>query len=161
MSESYAKNDSYRPFSNGTEHMMWLDSNCCRGERGCRNYRPMATSSRDGCPIEVAIAIGAIDDGEIPARIGLRGGFLEPGPNGRLVEVEADPPGPKVIPSCPEFRGYDEPDDRPRRGPKPPADQMDLLDPRSTVPKAEPEGCSPSVEAVSEAVSRAVTGDNE
>jgi hypothetical protein len=130
--ETYGKNGRYRPFSNGTEHMMWLGSNCCRGEKGCRSYRPDATSSRDGCPIEVAVALGGGLDGAIPAHIGLRGGFLEPGPNGQLVEVEsAEHPGCKVIPMCPEFRGYDEPDDRPRRGPRPPQGQMDLLDPRN------------------------------
>lgn len=130
---TYAKNDPYRPFSNGTEFQMWEGSNCHRGERGCRNYRPNATSSRDGCPIEVAMAIGSCTEGTIPARIGLRGGFLEPGPNGRLVEVESEEhPGAKVIPECPEFRGYDEPDDRSRRGPRPPASQLDLLDPRNT-----------------------------
>lgn len=47
----YGKDDRYRPFSNGTEHHMWLESNCGRGEKGCRNYRPNATSSRHGCPI--------------------------------------------------------------------------------------------------------------
>lgn len=126
----YSKDDRYRPFSNGTEFHMWLYSNCCRGEKGCRNYRPDATSSCDGCPIEVAVAFGSIDDGTIPARIGLRGGWLEPGPNGQLVEV-TDSRG-HVIPACPEFRGYDEPDDRPRRGPRPPKEQLDLLDPRNT-----------------------------
>lgn len=129
---TYAASDPYRPFSNGTEFLMWQDSNCHRGEKGCRNYRPNATSSRDGCPIEVAIALGHCTDGTIPARIGLRGGFLEPGPNGRLVEVEDDEhPGCKVIPACPEYRGYDEPDDRPRRGPRAPKEQLDLLDPRN------------------------------
>lgn len=129
---TYAANDRYRPFSNGTEFGMWIESNCCRGEKGCRNYRPDATSSRDGCPIEVAVAVGGMRDGTIPARIGLRGGFLEPGPNGRLVEVEStEHPGCKVIPACPEYRGYDEPDDRPRRGPRPPKEQLDLLDPRN------------------------------
>lgn len=131
MSDTYAKNDRYRPFSNGHEHRMWLNSNCHRGEKGCRNYNPLAATSRNGCAIEVAVSIGAVDDGTIPARIALRGGFLEPGPNGTLVEVGADEPG-CVIPACPEYRGYDEPDDRPRRGPRPSPGQIDLLDPRST-----------------------------
>jgi hypothetical protein len=131
-SESYGRGDRYRPFSNGTEHMMWLETNCMRGERGCRSYRPNATSSRDGCPIECAVALASCDDGTIPVRIALRGGFLEPGPGGRLVESRSDAhPHAKVIPACPEYRGYDEPDDRPRRVPKPPADQLDLLDPRN------------------------------
>jgi hypothetical protein len=126
---SYQPTDPYVPFSNGTEHEIWLTRNCCRGERGCRKYRPNASSSRDGCPIEVAVAIGGMGHGEIPARIALRGGWLEPGPNGTLIE-NTDPRG-RVIPACPEFKGYDEPDDRPRRGPRPPADQLDLLDPRN------------------------------
>ena len=117
-------------FSNGTEHMIWLESNCCRGRGGCRKYKPDASSSRHGCPIEVAVALaGGRDDGTIPARIALRGGWLEPGPNGQLVEV-TDPRG-RVIPVCPEYHGYDEPDDRPRRGPRPPEGQLDLLDPRN------------------------------
>lgn len=130
-SRTFTKDDRYPgPFSNGTEHMMWLDSNCSRGEKGCRKYKPDATSSRDGCAIEVAVALaGGATDG-IPMRIALRGGWVEPGPDGRLVEV-TDPRG-AVIPACPEFKGYDEPDDRPRRRPRPPADQLDLLDPRST-----------------------------
>lgn len=120
----YKPTDAFRPFSNGTEHLIWEDCNCKRGEGGCRNYKPNATSSRHGCPIEVAIAKAACSDGTIPASIGLRGGFLEPGPKGTLVST-----GP-YAPKCPEYRGYDEPDDRPRRGPKPPEGQQDLLDPR-------------------------------
>lgn len=127
--ETYKPNDPYRPFSNGTEHMWWLESNCCRGEKGCRKYRPEATSSRHGCPIEVAVALASMTDGKIPARIALRGGWLIPGSNGELVE-DTDPRG-RVIPVCPEFRGYDEPDDRPRRSPRPPEGQLDLLDPRN------------------------------
>ena len=122
--------ERYRPFSNGTEHLMWLESNCCRGSKGCRKYRPEASSSRHGCPIEVAVALGSARDGTIPARIALRGGWLLPGPNGMLVE-DTDPRG-RVIPACPEYRGYDEPDDRPKRGPRPPQGQMDLLDPRQS-----------------------------
>jgi len=129
------KDDRIRPFANGTEHMMWLDSNCERGERGCRNYNPNATSSRHGCPVECAIARAGWTDGKIPMRIALRGGFVEPGPNGTLVDATfgTDSQGRPctVIPACPEYRGYDEPDDRPRRGPQPPAEQLDLLDPRN------------------------------
>lgn len=128
---TYAPNDPYRPFSNGTEHHMFIESNCCRGEKGCRSYKPDATSSKHGCPIEVALALGSCREGTIPAKVGLRGGFLEPGPKGRLVEVRSEEhPGAKVIPECPEFRGWDEPDDRPRRGPRPSPEQIDLLDPR-------------------------------
>ncbi len=124
--------DRYRPFSNGTEHLMWLESNCMRGCKGCRSYRPEASSSRHGCPIEVAVALGACNDGSIPARIALRGGWVLPGPNGTLVEVETLDAGGRIIPTCPEYRGYDEPDDRPRRGPRPSEGQLDLLDPRNT-----------------------------
>jgi hypothetical protein len=116
--------DPYRPFSNGTEHLFWLEMNCMRGERGCRKYNPDASSSRHGCPIEVGLAIGNIGGGDIKASTALRGGFLEPGPNGLLVEA------PRFQP-CPEYKGYDEPDDRPRRGPRPPKEQLDLLDPRN------------------------------
>lgn len=112
-------------FPNGTSHMIWLDYNCCRGARGCRKYNPDASSSRHGCPIEVAVALAGCRDGKIPARIALRGGWLEPGPNGQLVETGTG------IPDCPEYKGYDEPDDRPRRGPTPPKEQLDLLDPRN------------------------------
>jgi hypothetical protein len=121
--KTYKPGDDFVPFSNGTESEMWLARNCKRGEGGCRHYKPDAESSRHGCPIEVALAKGTIT-GVIPARIGLRGGFLEPGPSGKLV-VPAERTG-----ECPEYKGYDEPDDRPRRGPKPPEGQEDLLDPR-------------------------------
>lgn len=107
-----------RPFSNGTEFHMWLSYNC----EGCCRYRPNATTSRDGCPIEVALSLGSASDGTIPERIAVRGGFL--GPDGR------DPV--LLVPHrCPERRGRDEQDDRPRRGPRPPEGQMDLLDPRN------------------------------
>lgn len=124
--------DGHRPFSNGTEFHMWLGSNCDRPPRGCRKFKPDAVSSKNGCPIEVAVSIGSATDGTIPVRIALRGGFLVPGPNGTLVEPESEKhPGAKVIPACPEYKGYDEPDDRPRRGPQPPKEQLDLLDPRN------------------------------
>lgn len=125
--KTYMPNDPYRPFSNGTEHLVWLERNCQRGEKGCRKYRPNASSSRDGCPIEVATALGYIGDGGVKAKIALRAGWLEPGPNGTLVESEGHNP----CIACPEYRGYDEPDDRPRRPPKPPESQLDLLDPRN------------------------------
>lgn len=129
----YSATDRYRPFSNGTEYGMWLETNCMRGERGCRKYKPEASSSRDGCPIEVAVAMASIGDGCIPARIALRGGMLEPGPGGQLVEPhDPEHPGCKVIVACPEYKGYDERDDRPRRVPRPPEGQLDLLDPRVT-----------------------------
>lgn len=122
--KTYQPGDPYRPFSNGTEYVFWLEHNCMRGDRGCRRYNPNASSSRHGCPIEVALAIGNIGDGDVKASTALRGGFLEPGPNGTLIEAPR-------FQRCPEYRGYDEPDDRARRGPKPPADQLDLLDPRN------------------------------
>jgi hypothetical protein len=126
MADGLKPNDTFRPFSNGSEWMYWLESNCARGEKGCRNYRPDATSSRDGCPIEVAFALGSAGDGEVKAKHGLRGGRLAPGPGGLLIRADD-----ATAWRCPEFRGYDEPDDRPRRGPRPPAGQIDLLDPRS------------------------------
>lgn len=121
-------NDTFRPFSNGFEYRMWMDRNCHRGEGGCRNWKPNATSSRDGCPMEVALAVGSIDDGTIKAKHGLRCGILAPGPNGEIVNADGDASTWR----CPEYRGRDEPDDRPRRGPRPPAGQIDLLDPRNT-----------------------------
>ena len=124
MSESYMPTDPYRPFSNGTEYLFWLEHNCMRGEKGCRKYNPEASSSRHGCPIEVALAVGSFSSGEMKASLALRGGFLESGPDGKLVEAER-------FQRCPEYRGYDEPDDRPRRGPRPSKGQMDLLDPRN------------------------------
>lgn len=133
---TYSKDERYVPFSNGTEHMLWLEGNCARGERGCRRYNPEAESSRHGCPIEVAVALaGGVGDG-IPARIALRGDFLRPAEGGRLSDehlypVASDGHSAYCPPLCPEFKGYDEPDDRPRRGPRPPAGQMDLLDPRN------------------------------
>lgn len=119
--------DTFRPFSNGHEYEMWSANNCERGQGGCRNYNPNASSSRNGCPMEVAIALAACSDGKMKAKHGLRCGILAPGPNGLLVEAEGDPSNWR----CPEYRGRDEPDDRPRRAPRPPADQMDLLDPRN------------------------------
>jgi hypothetical protein len=130
----YGPDDRFHPFSNGTEYEMWLSSNCCRGEKGCRHYRPNATSSRDGCPIEVAVALAGGTDGMISMRHALCGGFVRPGPRGLYEDatwgIASDGLPCSVIVACPEFRGYDEPDDRPRRGPQPPADQLDLLDPR-------------------------------
>jgi hypothetical protein len=122
--QSLKPNDPFRPFSNGEEFRVWTTGNCQRGHRGCRRYNPDAESSRHGCPIEVALAKASINDGRIPAKTALRGGFLEPAANGQLVRP-GDWDG-----RCPEYKGYDEPDDRPRRGPKPPEGQQDLLDPR-------------------------------
>src|SRR5690554_1419579 len=126
MAEGLKPNDTFRPFSNGHEFLMWLENNCGRG-KGCRNYRPNACTSRDGCAIEVALSLGSVTDGQVKAKHGLRGGLLQPGPNGLLVRADGD----ASTWLCPEYRGRDEPDDRPRRGPRPPADQMDLLDPRN------------------------------
>jgi len=125
-------NDKFAPFSNGFEHEMWIGRNCARGKKGCRNYNPDASTSRDGCPMEVAISIAAIDDGKIKAKHGLRCGILAPGPAGELVPADGDASTWR----CPEYRGYDEPDDRPRRGPAPSDGQVDLLDPRN-VPERE------------------------
>lgn len=119
---------TFIPFSNGTEHLMWLSSNCERG-KGCRNYNPDASSSKNGCPMEVGMALAAASDGHMKAQHGLRCGLLEPGADGLLWRVTGTP--------CPEYRGRDEPDDRPRRSPKPPADQLDLLDPRNTPTRTE------------------------
>lgn len=130
----YGPQDRFHPFSNGTEHRIWLSANCHRGEGGCRRYRPDASSSRDGCPIEVAIAKAACLDGTISMKHALRGGFVELGPNGlfrdRTVGVASDGLPCSVIVACPEYKGYDEPDDRPRRGPSP-RGTLDLLDPRN------------------------------
>lgn len=124
----FTKDDRVSPFSNGSEYEMWLARNCQRGCKGCRSYNPNASTSRDGCAIEVALSLASATDGLVKVKHLLRGGFLEPGPNGTLVRAEGD----CTTWRCPEYRGYDEPDDRPRRGPKPPADQLDLLDPRNT-----------------------------
>lgn len=129
-------NDKFAPFSNGHEFRMFLGRNCQHGQ-GCRSYNPNAGTSRDGCPMEVALSVAACFDGEIKAKHGLRCGILEPGANGLLVEAEGD----ASTWQCPEYRGRNEPDDRPRRGPRPPAGQLDLLDPRSAperVPVARP-----------------------
>ncbi len=119
--------DKFHPFANGFEHRMWIARNCARGEKGCRNYNPDASTSRDGCPMEVAISVASCGDGLIKAKHGLRAGILAPGPNGEIVAADGDASTWR----CPEFRGYDEPDDRPRRGPRPSDGQVDLLDPRS------------------------------
>ena len=114
--------DTFQPFSNGTEYHMRIDANCLRG-KGCRNYRPEATSSRDGCPMEVALALACASDGLIKGKHGLRCGLLVPGPKGELIRSDYQP--------CPEYKGRDEPDDRPRRGPRPSSSQTDLFDPRN------------------------------
>lgn len=125
MSQGFQPNDPFRPFSNGEEFRMWLGGNCQRGHRGCRHYNPDAESSRHGCPIEVALAKASIFDGTIPAKTALRGGFLDAGPRGQLVRPD-DWDG-----QCPEYKGYDEPDESAAPGgPKPPEGQQDLLDPR-------------------------------
>jgi hypothetical protein len=127
--ETFTLRDSFQPFSNGTEHRMWLARNC---ELGCRNYRPDATTSRHGCPMEVSMSLAAASDGQMPARHGLRCGLLEPAHNGLLHTAEGDP----TTWRCPEYRGDDEPDDRPRRGPRPSAGQTDLFDPRGVPARA-------------------------
>lgn len=106
MSRDYSKDDRYRPFSNGTEHMLWLEGNCMRGERGCRNYNPNASSSRHGCPIEVAIALAGGTGEGIPARIALRGDFLRPTTGGRLSDdhlhlIASDGVPAYCPPTCP------------------------------------------------------------
>jgi hypothetical protein len=118
--------DTFQPFSNGDEWRMWIAYNCKRG-KGCRNYNPNASTSRDGCPMEVAISLAGCTDGQIKAKHGLRAGLLEPGANGLLVRADGDASTWR----CPEYRGRDEPDDRPRRGPRPAPGQIDLLDPRN------------------------------
>lgn len=124
MSESYGKDDTFRPFANGSEYRMWQDRNCWRG---CRKYRPNASSSRHGCPIEVALAMAGCVDGEVTAKHGLRGGFLEPGLDGFLVRAEGDCTTWK----CPEYQGPDDPGPSQQRRPKPPGDQLDIFDPRN------------------------------
>lgn len=121
---SYQPNDDFRPFSNHTEYEIWLHNNCQRGERGCRRYNPEASTSRHGCPMEVAMALGSATSGHMKAKLALRCGLLVPGEKGELVR-------PDEWIRCPEYKGYDEPDDRRRRGPKPPEGQQDLLDPRN------------------------------
>lgn len=115
-------NETFRPFSNGFEYRMWLDHNCHRGEGGCRRYNPEAATSRDGCAMEVALSIG-----EPKIKHGLRCGILAPGANGEIVWADGDASTWR----CPEYKGRDEPDDRPRRGPRPTPGQIDLLDPRN------------------------------
>lgn len=112
---TFQPSDPFRPFSNGEEFRRWIAANCERGHKGCRRYNPEASSSRHGCPIEVALSEASILDGTIPAKIALRGGFLQP-VDGELVRPSCLTDG-----KCPEYKGYDEPDDRPRRGPRPPA----------------------------------------
>jgi len=113
--------DEYRPFSNGTQYHMWLAHNC----EGCRKYKPEADKCPPACEIEFAISISGIGQ-RLDAAMGLRAGFLRPGPNGTLVEESIHTEATK----CPERRGFDEPDDKPKRGPRPSPGQMDLLDPR-------------------------------
>jgi hypothetical protein len=126
LSRGLKPTDEFAPFSNGFEFRMWLGNNCERGA-GCRSYNPNASSSRHGCPIECALALASCSTGTVKAKIGLRGGLLDPGPNGVLIPAEGDASTWR----CPEYRGKDEPDDKPRRGPQPPAGQIDLLDPRN------------------------------
>lgn len=122
--------DTFQPFANGHEFRMWMARNCERG-KGCRNYQPNAATSRDGCPMEVALALASATDGQITARHGLRCGILA-AEGGDLVPAEGDASTWR----CPEYRGRDEPDDRPRRGPRPPSGQIDLLDPRNDLTPA-------------------------
>jgi hypothetical protein len=125
--ESFRKDDTFVPFSNGFEYEMWLDRNCRRGKGGCRKYKPNASSSRHGCPIEVALAMAAGLDGEVKVKHGLRGGFLEPGDGGSLVRAEGDP----STWECPEYQGPDDPSPPRQRLPRPPGDQLDIFDPRN------------------------------
>ena len=119
--ELLTKDDKVRPFANGGEYRWWTAQNC----EGCRSYNPNATSSRHGCPMEVAFAMAYVSDGLVPVKTALRAGIVEPVERGLLA---------LVVPNsgeCPERRPKDEPDDRPRRGPRPPAGQLDIFDPRN------------------------------
>ena len=122
MSQVYKPEDEYRPFSNHTQYEIWLGRNC----EGCRKYKPEADRCPPACEIEFALSISGIGQ-HLDAAMGLRAGFLQPGPNGTLVEGSTYTESA----TCPERRGFDEPDDRPKRGPRPPKGQMDLLDPRN------------------------------
>jgi hypothetical protein len=146
--EGFKPNDDFRPFGSGAEHADWLAGNCERGA-GCRNYKPEASSSRNGCPMEVAMALASFGTGRIKAKHALRCGMLVEGPGGTLVEPD------EYVP-CPEYRGRDEPGP-PRMPSLPPVDgaQLDMLDPRnepapefagvvSAPPTSRPEGSPPS-----------------
>ena len=123
MSEqTFLPTDEYRPFSNGTQYEMWLARNC----EVCRKYKPEADTCPPACEIEFALSMSGIGN-RLDGAMGLRAGFLQPGPNGTLVQ---DSIYTEAM-DCPERRGFDEPDDRPKRGPRPPKGQLDLLDPRN------------------------------
>ena len=56
----------FRPFSNGTEMMIWLDLNCDR----CKKLEPQTADLKTtGCKGEYYIALGAATDGTIPDEI--------------------------------------------------------------------------------------------
>jgi len=61
----------YRPFPNGTAFMVWTERNCDR----CWKAKVSELTQRSRCPIENAIARGAISDGTIPQRIAKRLGW--------------------------------------------------------------------------------------
>ena len=55
-----------RPFSNGTEFMIWQEHNCCR----CTKMAPGDASLDEiTCPIERAIVEAACGDGTVPQGI--------------------------------------------------------------------------------------------
>ena len=55
-------NDKIRPFSNGTEFMIWRDKNCDR----CEKANTETADRTKTCPMEYDIALASVTDGSIP-----------------------------------------------------------------------------------------------
>ena len=62
---------TFRPFSNGTEFMVWCGNNC----EQCKKANMKATEREDTCPMEYDIAIAAVSDGLIPIESAERIGY--------------------------------------------------------------------------------------
>ena len=77
------ENGKYRPFSNGTEYMIWFDHNCDECVKYDDDY-----DNPPKCPIARAISWGACSDGSIPDAI--------------VERVKWDPEQQLHFPSCPE-----------------------------------------------------------
>lgn len=59
---------SYRPFPNGSSFGDWNCANCDR----CWKSKVSDATGRSRCPVENAIALASVSDGQIPRRIAKR-----------------------------------------------------------------------------------------
>ena len=73
-----------RPFSNGSEYMMWNDANCCR----CKKYEcESATEEEAGCRLAFNLDLGCIT-GDVPEDVCNEIGMTDGELNSRCANIE-------------------------------------------------------------------------